>query len=112
MPMEKVSRSEAISKKEFNRRLKKWFTGTEETQIGSKTAYKKTPWVYVKDEADLYYLNADTKREGVAKYLSLCKKYGHDMKWFIVLNRNGKLNSIAYGTKDNRIKRFYLYLKL
>jgi hypothetical protein len=106
--IESDTRNEPISKGKFNRRLKKWIDGNEET-IGIKGDFNRVPLVFVQDGTEIFRLNRDTTRNGVIEYLKLVAKYGNDLEWRRIIGQRGKGTSVAYGPEHERVRFFYLY---
>jgi hypothetical protein len=111
MPVARVRLSEAISKPEFHRRLRAWFTETDETTIGPTDVDERTAWVHVRDGASCYKLHADAYREAVAAYLALVDRHGDGLAWEVVPNLRGRENAVGFGPDAVRpTPPLYLYL--
>ena len=84
--------------------------GTPTTSPWAKRRRRDAPdWIFVRDGEQTFYLNADTKREGVAKYLALVDTQGDALTWTVVLSRMGGMSAFAYGETRIQIPSFYLY---
>jgi len=56
-------------------------------------------------------LNADTKRDGVQKYLKIVDRHAPDAQWHVRMNQNGtNYNKIHFGHDVECIPGFYLYV--
>lgn len=110
MSIAKVSRGKAINKRELHLLLRDWLDGTEERIIGDESLQGRTPWIYIRENSQLFRLHSDTNRLGVQSYLEQLKNGGDDILWTIVKNRQGKMNAVAFGPGLFRVKGFYLYL--
>jgi hypothetical protein len=51
-----------------------------------------------------YYIDADTTREGVLKFLENKKR-----QWRIIVNRDGRRNKVTNTTNEAPIEGFYMY---
>jgi hypothetical protein len=94
------------TKEEFYTVLKWWkLISSAKTirNLGEKRS-DNTPWIFVKLGASMYYLNADTTKEGVAEFL---KNKTND--WAIIVNNRGKLNKVVNTSDKSDIPGFYFY---
>lgn len=99
------------SQQDFADLLRQWYDHTTESVMGDSALQKRTPWLWVQVGAYRCHLNADTKRQGVRKYLELVDRYTPDMAWPVRLNQQGKnINKICFGSDAERIRGFYLYV--
>lgn len=108
MPMERVRVGAPISRYEFHIRLREWLDKTTELSIGGSDVGVQA-WIVIRDREHKFQLNADTKREGVEKYLGLVNKYGDDLDWTPTVGRGGSKNAIAFGPDQIRPRYFYFY---
>jgi hypothetical protein len=109
MPLEHVRRREAISKREFHTRLRRWITDTEEPVVGDPNVDGRTPWVHVRDGDRDFHLHADTSRSAVRDYLRLVDQEGDDLAWTVVPSQKKKMTAVSYGDARARLIPFYLY---
>ena len=110
MPMQRVKRKEAITKRQFHSLLRSWHRKSNDEQIGDVTVAGVTPWVYVEDNGSRYRLHSDTGRQAVADYLTLVDRFGDAIVWSVVPNTRGRRNAVAYGPSKERIVSFYFCL--
>jgi hypothetical protein len=110
MPMQQVKLVDAISKAEFHSRLQAWERDTQEPAVGDPALPGITPWLFIRDGALTFRLHADTKRAGVAEYLSLVDQSGASLEWHVVANSKGNPNAAAFGPDKIRVRGLYLYL--
>jgi len=108
MPIEKVSRSDAIWRDVFHQRLRLWLAMNEPC-INPDFEYGGSGWVFVRDGDDLFKLNSDTPRDAVESYLSLVDVLGDDLDWHIVENKRGNPTGVAFGPQKIRPTSFYFY---
>lgn len=108
MAMERVTKKQPITKTEFHRRLRTWFEQTNDVKVGGYVD-GRTPWVYVRDGADLFVLHADTSRAAVEQYLRLVSELGSDLEWQVAPSDKGNMTAVSYGPAKIRYKPFYFY---
>lgn len=109
MPIERVSRGEAIDRDKLHLLLSDWLQSTCESTIAPPDLFGPTPWLYVRDDGKLFRLHADTRREGVSAYLALVEGPS-EVDWSIATNQRGKANAVVFGPDRRKIPYFYLYL--
>ena len=99
------------SKQAFTQLLRQWYEHTNESIIGGAAQRGQTAWLWVRVGAYDCHLNADTKREGVRKYLEFVDRYVTGAAWHVRLNQKGEnINKIHFGPNEDRIPGFYLYV--
>ncbi len=96
------------SKGEFTELLRAWHRDTDEPTIGDTGTYGRQQWLWVDVGGLELHLNADTKRVGVERYLERVARSGPEQPWYVVPNRNGRINRVAPGVPEP-IAGFYLY---
>ena len=93
------------SKTEFYKLLEWWLRLSKSNTIGDiRIMNKNNPLVYVNIGANLYYLNADTKRSGVKDFLDF-----KENNWIVVPNEDGRRNKITNRLDSLPIEGLYLY---
>jgi hypothetical protein len=113
MPMDKVPRSNPISKRDFHSRLRTWLSTGDDRISGKDKAVCGWPWIHVQDSGSIYNLQGDSKRDGVQAYLGRVADQGDDIPWFPVPNQqNGSPNAIAFDPDRGQIPGFYLFVYL
>jgi len=110
MSMEQVERDQALGKREFHSRLRRWISETDDATIGPEHVDGRTNWLFVRDGDALFGLHADTRREAVERYLKLVAVHGENLVWKIVPSQRKKMTAVAYGPLAIRTKSFYLYV--
>ena len=110
MPITRVLRSEALSRKEFHQVLQEWIDNSDEDIIGDPDEPGVKAWIHTKESGRLFRLHADTPRYAVESYLELIARQGEDVEWVVVPNARGKWNAVAFGSSPERVKSLYLYL--
>jgi hypothetical protein len=110
MPMQKVAKHDAISKRELHLRFRAWLL-TDEATIGPGGEYPKSPYIHVQDDGRMFELDPDTKRKAVDEYMGIVDELGDDLEWKVVANRRGRENAVAFGPNSVRLTNtLYLYL--
>jgi hypothetical protein len=108
--IEQVRREHALSLNAFNAVLARFGNWADaDAMIGGSPKAGNQPWLWVDRDGTRYYLNADTKGDGVAAYLALLARHGPALTWSIVANNRGKMNKVAFGPDRVKISGFYLY---
>ena len=107
--IKKNSRENPIkSKDDFYNVLKWWKKISKSDTISDlRGGSNNEPWIHVKIGEIQYYLNADTKRNGVIEFLN-CKKN----KWVTIKNENGVQNKIVNSLDESPISGFYFYKRI
>ena len=111
LDMKKRSKSDAIStKKELFDILETWVKANAgkglNIEIGDKGT-SNTPWLFIKVEGKVYYMNRDTKHYGVQEF---CSNKSND--WVVIANNRGKLNKVTNSKDKKAIEGLYLYLEV
>lgn len=110
LSFKKQKKSEPLkSKKDFFNVLRIWalFNNKDQKKTISKKSYGGQPILWIKTELGLFYLNADTKMEGVLEFVS-----NESNDWHIIPNNRGKLNKVTNHPKRIAINGLYLYKEL
>jgi hypothetical protein len=109
MSLERVRRDQALTKSEFNRRLRAWPETNGDATIGPVDHDRRTGWVYVRSGSNVFRLNADTKRNAVDEYLKMVTLHGDELQWEIVASAKDKMTAVAYGPDRIHLPSFHLY---
>ena len=104
-----LAKSRAIeSKEEFYRVLSWWVKLSKSETIGDISKMNKnTPLIRLKVGSSFYYINADTKKNGVRVFLN-----NKDNYWYLIPNEDGKVNKITNRLDKSSIEGFYLYKEI
>lgn len=109
--MQRVTRERPISRREFELALMAWVGRAQpHDTIGDTSRRGQTPWVHVRVDGTDYYLNADSTRAGVSRYLGLLA-VDPVLTWVVVANRRGRKNKVAFGPTLETIPGFYFYAR-
>lgn len=98
------------SKSELKSLLEGWLILSQADVIGSPSLPNNTPVILIQLGEDKYYINGDTRREGVTKAVSHIQE-----TWKVVENNRGVKNKIVFSTflrTMESIRYFYFYKKL
>jgi hypothetical protein len=106
------SRTDPLSRREFEATLRRWLGYDPSDTIGGDQGYGGRAWLWVHEAGDLFYLNSDTSRQAVQRYVTLLDEASGDLEWSVVANRRGVLNKVAFGAANEVIPGFYLYRKV
>ena len=111
MQIERMSSRAPMSRRQFDETLRAWLRDGEAPRLG-EAEYGGTPWLWVRsDTGELCHLNADTRREGVARYLALSSA-GDPVPWVPVTSARGSSRKLGFGPDGLVIPGFYLYRRL
>jgi len=104
-----LTKSRAIeSKDEFYRVLSWWAKLSKSETIGDLSKMNKnTPLIRLKFGSSFYFINADTKKNGVRVFLS-----NKNDNWHLIPNEDGKLNKITNRLNKSSIEGFYMYKEI
>jgi hypothetical protein len=89
--------------------LRAWFESSAETTIGEVGTFGGKALIHISLNGQACHLNADTRRDGVRRYLELVREHGADLAWTAAANNRGKVNKILVGPHQEAIRFFYLY---
>ena len=89
--------------------LKWWMIVSKLDRIGSSKLNGNTPIMYIKLGSSLYYINADTSKEGVKTFL---KNKTNSPEWRLITNNEGKVNKVTNDPNQQPIKGLYMYKDL
>ena len=96
------------NKDDFFDLLKYWFEKSNSDTIGDlKILPKNYPLINIQIGASTYYINADSKKAGVEKFLE-----HKENQWKIIMNERGKRNRVTNKTDEEAIPHFYMYKKI
>lgn len=110
--MRRVAKDQPIARAAFEHALAEWAARAKSFDtIGDTSSRGQTPWVYVRSDGNLYYLNADSTKPAVDEYLRLLAA-DPQLSWTIVANRNGRLNKVAFGRDRTVIPGLYFYIQI
>ncbi len=112
MYLGRTSSRAPLTRRQFDETLRAWLAGSDAERI-SEAKFGVTPWLWVRSEAgELCHLNADTKRDGVARYVALSEATGQAVPWLPVSSARGSARKLGFGANGAVIPGFYLYRRL
>jgi hypothetical protein len=98
-------------KGELLRLLEAWLEISDALNIGS-TEYGQTPWIFITlNQRQTAVLNADTKRAAVEEYVKDAQARGADVSWWVIRNRRGSWNKLAFRADHMPTPGWYCYLR-
>jgi transcription elongation GreA/GreB family factor len=87
--------------------LKEWKDKSDSETVGDLSVHtKNTPILWIKINEQLYYINADTKRKGIVKFL---QNHENNNQLIIIMNSVGKYNKVTNDSNDKPIPGLYFY---
>lgn len=90
--------------------LERWYHGKTEPTIGAVGAFGGKAWVYIDLQSGRAVLNADTTRDAVGDYLDDVAERGAEARWWVVRNRDGRINKVVYKADSGLVPGWYCYL--
>ena len=97
-----------INKDDFFDLLKHWFNKSNSDTIGDLKIFPNNyPLINIQIGSSTYYINADSKKAGVEKFLE-----NKGNPWKIIYNERGKRNRVTNNTDEEAIPHFYMYKKI
>jgi hypothetical protein len=98
------------SKAEFAALMRHWYDGSDEKTIGDLGQVAGvTTWITVRAGSHSIVVHADTKREGVRRFLELVSEYGPEFPWRVGPSRTGKIDKVFVEPDGSETKGFYVY---
>jgi hypothetical protein len=86
--------------------LKNWLK-TNETKIGNgENKTGNTKWIFLNLNGNDYYINADTKREGIVNFV---KNNENNYPWVVIANNRNVYKKGSNDENGNAIKGLYFY---
>lgn len=96
------------NKDDFFDLLKYWFEKSNSDTIGDLKIFPKNyPLINIQIGASSYYINADSKKAGVEKFLE-----NKENQWKIIMNKRGNRNLVTNNSDEEAIPHFYMYKKI
>lgn len=94
-------------KNELIASLKNWVKTTNDPFIGDLENFNgNTAWIkFIKNDFE-YYINADTKREGIIEFI---KNHDNGNAWKVIKNNRGNYKKVTNGINGKAIKYLYFY---
>lgn len=100
-----------LTRRRLDAALKEWLERARDGEwIGDRDGRGQRAWIHIRDGRRTYFLNADTRRDGVQEYVGMLA-LNPGTEWAIVANRNGRMNKVGFGSSGRTITGFYLYVQ-
>jgi hypothetical protein len=94
------------SKEQLITLLKNWLQ-TNETKIGNgENKTGNTKWIFLFLNGINYYINADTKREGIMNFV---KNHENNYPWMVISNNRNVYKKVSNDAAGKPIKGLYFY---
>lgn len=98
------------SKAEFSALLRHWYDATDEKTIGDLGQVAGvTTWITVRAGGHDIVVHADTKRDGVRRYLELASQHGPELPWRVQPSSKGKIDKVCVEPDGSPTKGLYIY---
>ncbi|HEY7076361.1 MAG TPA: hypothetical protein VH418_13370 [Solirubrobacteraceae bacterium] len=98
------------SKAEFSALMRHWYDGSDEETVGDLGQVQGvTTWITVRAGTHTIVVHADTKREGVRRYLELVSQHGPEFPWRVGPSRTGKIDKVFVEPDGSATAGFYVY---
>lgn len=110
--LQQNTRESAIRREDFHRALRTWLDESLDDRIGDPESHAGNAWLWVRHGGDHYYLNADTTRDGIRRYVRLVADDGGDPDWTMKDSEEGVRERVAVGRDRRIIDGFEFYRHL
>jgi hypothetical protein len=88
--------------------LATWLEDSHAERLGALGTYGATPWLTVETPLGRMSLNADTRRDAIASFVSVARR-GRSLRMNVSANQRGRLNKVTFdGCED---EGWYAYLR-
>lgn len=98
----------AVDRSRFHHELREWMCREEET-FGGGEERRGTPWFWVEEAGDWFYLGSETTARGVEAYLERVDRQGDDLAWITVVSQDAGSERVAVGPDEIVIPGFAFY---
>jgi hypothetical protein len=103
------TRESAIRREEFHAVLQTWLDESLDNYVGDPGHHAGPAWLWVRHGGDHFYLNAETTRAGVRRYLRAVTESGGDPAWTMERSIAGVRERVAVGKDRQIIEGFEFY---
>jgi hypothetical protein len=103
------TRESALRREEFHQVLQTWLDDSLDNYVGEPDSHTGPAWLWVRHGGEHYYLNADSTRGGVRRYLQLVETSRGDPHWSLRDSVAGIRDRVAVGRDDEIIEGFEFY---
>ncbi len=101
-----MKKTKCTSKEQLIVLLKNWLE-TSETKIGNgKNKTGNTKWIFLNLNSTNYYINADTKREGIVEFV---KNHENNYPSIVIANNRDVYKKVSNDENGKAIKGLYFY---
>lgn len=99
------------SKRDLAEVLTAWLQDSDAQTIGDPDPYGGRKWISIDVAGARAYLNADTSRSAVARYLDQVQRDGADLPWQVVATRSGVIRKVVFGSHPSPVTGWNCYLE-
>ncbi len=103
------TRESAVRREEFHTELRHWLNDSFETTIGDPETFGGKPWLWVRHGGDHFYLDADSSRDGVRRYLRIVDEQEGNPDWTMVPVEPGIRERVAIGRERETVIGFFFF---
>lgn len=103
------TRESAVRREQFHDALRDWLDESFENTVGDAQAFGGSAWLWVRHGGGHFYLNAESSRAGVRRYLQLVDSEDGNPEWTMSSQDNTDRARVAIGPKQEVIDGFSFY---
>ncbi len=103
------TRESAVRREEFHQALKTWLDDSLDDRIGEPESHAGLAWFWVRHGGDHFYLNADSSRTGIRRYLRMVTASAGDPVWSMRTFVPGIRDRVGVGPDAEVIDGFEFY---
>ena len=107
--LQQNTRESAIRRNEFHEALQAWLDESLENCVGDPDSHGGLAWLWVRHGGDRFYLNADSTRAGIRRYMRLVEESGGDPRWTMEGSTPGIRDRVAVSDRREVIEGFDFY---
>ncbi len=101
-----MEKSKCNSKDQLITLLKNWLKTNEPTIGNGKNKTGNTKWIFLILNENNYYINADSKREGILNFVN---NHENNYPWVVIANNRGVYKKVSNDVNGKSIKGLYFY---
>lgn len=99
-----------VGKHQLAALLAAWLDYSDAATIGEVGSFGGSAWIRIQLGDHTAVLNRDTKRHAIFEYINDTRRRGADTPWWVVPNRNGVINKLAFRGDGEGTPGWYCYL--
>ena len=102
------TRESAIDREQFHQLLRSWLDESFDNRIGEES-HSGSAWLWVRHGGDHFYLDADSTRAGIRRYLAVVDQSRGDPEWFTNHSNGEARDRVSIGRDRQIIAGFDFY---